>query len=91
MRIGDDVAWTAEEMRVVAFDLTRPGANPFVLESSAAAVWEEIAEGGPLLGEVLLQRIAESFDIDESEISDDVEALLDALVSRDLLAIGADR
>ncbi|WP_448710930.1 PqqD family protein [Microbacterium profundi] len=85
VRIGDDVAWTIGVSRVVAMDLARPGATPYVLEESAAAVWEEIAETGPVTGEALTLAIASAFAADSTEIADDVEALIADLVARDLL------
>jgi hypothetical protein len=85
VRIGDDVAWTVGVSRVVAMDLARPGATPFVLEGSAAVVWEEIAVTGPVAGDVLLQTIATAFGTDSTEIEDDIAELLADLVSRDLL------
>ncbi|MFD5213445.1 PqqD family protein [Microbacterium sp. NPDC058345] len=86
VRIADDVAWTSGGSRVVAMDLATPGAAPFVLETSAAVIWEEIAADGPIRTRELLDRLSAAFEIDEDEIRADVEALLSDLVTRGLLA-----
>lgn len=84
--IADDVAWTSDELRVVALDLGRPGATPYVLEASAAAIWHEIAAAGPLQAEELLSRLAEAFDVETAQIRGDVESLLAELRTRRLLS-----
>ncbi|OJU40415.1 MAG: hypothetical protein BGN97_11270 [Microbacterium sp. 69-10] len=86
MRIGDDVAWTADESRVVALDLTQPGASPLVLESTSAVVWEEIAIRGPIEVDELLELLAQAFDVRADDIRRDVDSLLAELRSRRLLA-----
>lgn len=85
MRIGDSVAWTSTDLRVVAMDLTRPDASPYVLEATAAAVWQEIAAEGPLSADALVHNLAQAFDVEHAEIRPDLEALLADLESRDLL------
>jgi len=85
MRIDDDVAWTADESRVVVMHLADRTATPFVLGDSAAVIWQELAEGGPLTSDSLLQRIAEHFAVEPGAIRADVEALLEELSRRGLL------
>lgn len=88
MRIGDAVAWTSSDVRIVAMDLTRPDAAPYVLEQSAAAVWEEIAVSGPIGVDALAHDLAQVFGAEPGEIRPDLETLLTDLVSRNLLATG---
>jgi len=83
--IAEDVAWTSNERRVVAMDLGSPGATPYVLEASAAAVWHEIAAAGPLPADELLSRLAEGFAVETAQIRGDVESLLTELRARRLL------
>ena len=85
MRIGDGVAWTVSPTRVVAMDLSHPGAHPFVLEASAAVVWEEIADEGPIRPDDLVLRVAEAFGIEAENIRDSIAALLGELESRSLV------
>ena len=85
MRIGDGVAWTVSPTRVVAMDLSRPGARPFVLEASAAVVWEEIADEGSIRPDDLVLRIAKTFDVEAESIRDSVASLLAELESRSLV------
>ncbi len=85
MRIGDDVAWTADASRVVALDLAQPGASPLVLESTSAVIWEEIAIRGPIEVDALLGLLAQTFDVQADEIRSDVDRLLAELRSRRLL------
>lgn len=85
MRIGDDVAWTAEDSRVVALHLAGPGATPFVLETTAAFVWDEIAEEGPLTAADLVDNVAAAFGVEAEQIRPDVHQLLDELVRRELV------
>lgn len=85
MRVSDDVAWVSGAQRVVVMDLARPRAGPYVLEASAAVVWHEIADNGPVTGEALLRSVATVFEIDDAQISEDIEALVTDLVSRDVL------
>lgn len=85
MVISRDVAWTSEDQRVVAMDLATPGATPYVLEASAAVIWEEIAAGDPITTDELLQRLAETFEVDAADIRGDVEAMLQDLRARRLL------
>ncbi|MDR6867263.1 hypothetical protein J2Y69_001864 [Microbacterium resistens] len=85
MRIGDDVAWTQSDQRIVALDLSRPDATPLVLEGTAAFVWEEIALEGPLTVEALVENIAVAFELPSDQIRQDVEGVIarlreDALV-----------
>ena len=68
MSIAGDVAWTSTDSRVIAMDLTDPGAVPLVLEASAAVIWSEIAEDGPLAGHELLNRLSAVFGKDADEI-----------------------
>lgn len=86
MRIGDDVAWTADETRVVALDLAQPGASPLVLESTSAVIWEEIAIRGPIEVDELVGLLAHTFDVRADDIRSDVGSLLTELRSRRLLA-----
>lgn len=85
VRIGDGIAWTASPTRVVAMDLTRPGARPLVLEASAAVVWEELAEEGPIRPDDLVLRVARAFDVEAESIRDSVASLLADLESRSLV------
>lgn len=85
VRIGDDVAWTAEESRVVALHLACAGATPFVLETTAAFVWDEIAEEGPLTAAALVDNVAAAFGVAAEQIRPDVHQLLDELVRRELV------
>lgn len=85
VRIGDGVAWTSNERRVVAMDLTRAEAAPYALEASAAAVWEEIAVTGPVAVDALLHGLAQAFEVEELTIQDDIQKLLAELVSQNLL------
>lgn len=85
MNIAGDVAWTSNELRVVAMDLSSPGATPYVLEDSAALIWQEIAATGPIRVDELLQRLSAQFDIEAGRIQADVETLLTDLVARRLL------
>lgn len=85
MRIRDNVAWTATELRVVAMDLNRPGASPYVLETTAAAVWEEIATEGALSVDTLLHNLTQAFGAEQTDIRPDLETLLADLVARDLI------
>lgn len=87
VRIADDVAWTSGDSRVVAMDLATPGGAPFVLEATAAVIWEEIAADGPIPGGELIGRLSEAFDVAEDDIRPDVEALISDLVTRRLLAV----
>ncbi|MFD5224647.1 PqqD family protein [Microbacterium sp. NPDC058342] len=84
--IAGDVAWTSTGERVVVLDLQTPGAVPCVLEKSAAVIWEEIAETGPLMAEELLRRLTEVFDVAEGEIRAHLEALIDDLARLQLIA-----
>ena len=85
MRIGDGVAWTVSPTRVVAMDLSHPGARSFVLEASAAVVWEEIADSGPIRPDDLVLRVATAFDVEADSIRESVTALLVELESRSLV------
>lgn len=87
MSIADDVAWTLDGERVVAMDLKTPGAVPRVLEASAAVIWEEIALGGGLSAEELLERLCEIFETDEREIRPGLESLISDLVDLRLLTV----
>lgn len=86
MNIADDVAWTSNELRVVAMDLGSLGATPYVLEDSAALIWQEIAATGPIRVDELLHRLSAQFDIEAARIQADVETLLTDLVARRLLS-----
>src|SRR5690606_8944704 len=83
--IAGDVAWTSTDSRVIAMDLTDPGAVPLVLEASAAVIWSEIAEDGPLAGHELLNRLSAVFGKDADEIRDAVASLVQQLIDRRLL------
>jgi len=85
VNIADDVAWTSNELRVVAMDLSSPGATPYVLEDSAALIWREIAATGRIRVDELTRRLSEQFDIEAARIQTDVETLLADLVARRLL------
>ncbi len=86
MRVGDDVAWTADDSRVTVLLLSDAHAGPLALEASAAVVWEEIAASGPITLPALLRRLADVYgDTDPDEIRGAVEALLEDLVSRSLI------
>src|SRR5690606_29273534 len=82
VNIADDVAWTSNELRVVAMDLSSPGATPYVLEDSAALIWREIAATGRIRVDELTRRLSEQFDIEAARIQTDVETLLADLVAR---------
>src|SRR5690606_19524612 len=84
--IAEEVAWTSTDSRVVAMDLAVPGAVPCVLEASAAVIWTEIAEAGPIDVAELLERVSDVFDMDVDVIRDGVESLVDELIERQLLA-----
>lgn len=88
MRIGDGVAWTVSPTRVVAMDLSQPGANPLVLEASAAIVWEEIAAEGSIAPDDLLRTIATAFDVEADSIRESIDVLLTDLIARALLVRG---
>ncbi len=87
MSIADDVAWTSTDSRVIAMDLAEPGATPLVLEASAAVIWSEIADDGPIEADVLLQRLSAVFGKDVDEIRDGVGSLVQQLIERQLLAV----
>ena len=87
VRIGDNVAWTSVEGRIVAMALARQDAVPFVLEESAAAIWDEVAAAGPILVGRLVENVADVFEIDHGDIRADLETLLGDLVAQGLLAI----
>jgi len=84
--IADDVAWTSSGSRIVAMDLADPGAAPYVLEASAAVIWSEIADEGPIAAADLLERLSDVFGMGVDDIGGDVEALVAELIDRQLLA-----
>jgi len=86
VRIGDDVAWTSTDSRVVALHLATPAAVPCVLEESAAVIWQEIAEEGSVIVRELVERLSEVFGVDADEIRGHVETLISDLARLDLLA-----
>lgn len=86
MRIAGDVAWTSTDSRVIAMDLAAPGATPCVLEASAAVIWSQIAEDGPLAGDELLRRLSGVFGVAVDEIRDGVGSLVDELIDLRLLS-----
>lgn len=86
VRIGDDVAWTSVDSRVVAMHLATPAAVPCVLEASAAVIWEQIARGGSVVAAELVERLSEVFEVGEKEIREHVETLISDLVRLRLLA-----
>lgn len=85
MSIAGDVAWTSTDSRVIAMDLAEPGAAPLVLEASAAVIWSEIAQDGPIAGHELLKRLSDVFGKDVEEIRDGVASLIQQLIDRQLL------
>lgn len=86
MRVGDDVAWTADGSRVTVLLLSDAAAGPLALEASAAVVWEEIATSGPISVSALLRRLVDVYeDTDPDGIRDAIEALLEDLASRSLI------
>ena len=78
----DAVEWRAVEGEVVALDLnhsTYLGVNP-----SGALLWEEIARGASR--ESLVTRLMGAFEIEEQAARSDVDAFVDDLVRRGLVA-----
>ena len=84
VRIGDGVAWTVGPTRVITMDLSHPGARPFVLETTAAVVWEELAEA-PIRPDDLVLRVATAFDVEAESIRGSIATLLGELESRSLV------
>ena len=76
------VEWRAVEGEVVALDLNRAsylGINP-----TGAILWEEIARG--TTRDVLVERLMEGFEIDRPRAESDVDAFIEDLAGRGLLA-----
>lgn len=78
-RIADEVAWTANDGVVVALDLRSLSAHPMTLEQSAAYIWEEVVENGPLTEGELVKNVADAYEVEEDSIRDDIRLLLDQL------------
>lgn len=85
MRIGDDVAWTGGGDRIVVLNLASPDARPFVLEATAAHVWEAVAEEQATTVDALTHLFAEEYDASVEEIRVGVAALVAELRDRGLL------
>jgi len=89
-RIAPDVAWHATEGRVAVLDLADIAAVPFVLEGSASAIWNAVAESGSAGADGVLTAVAGRFGLDPIDVEDDVRAFLDELVGRALIVTDAD-
>lgn len=86
VRIRGDVAWTADDSRVTAMNVSDPASGPVVLEASAAAVWEEIAVEGPIPVVALVETMLANYpDVTPDDVGLGVSALLDELASRALI------
>jgi hypothetical protein len=59
----------------------------FELNRTAARIWELIGEG-PTRDELLV-RLADEFAVDRAELAEEVDSLLQTLLSRDLLSVSA--
>ncbi|WP_353114302.1 PqqD family protein [Microbacterium sp.] len=75
-RIASGVAWLETESGYLVLDLEHAGAGPVLLESSAAFVWEELATRGRATLDEIAGVAVEVFDAEESQVRQDIEALL---------------
>lgn len=55
------------------------------LEGSAAYVWEELAESGPIAMAVLVSGVAEAYEVADEVVRDDILGLLEQLRERGLV------
>ena len=83
-RIADDVAWVSEEDldggdTPTAYLTRVPGGPPILLEGSGCVVWLALAEGGTM--DDVVAAAAAMADVVEDQIREDVETLVDQLVS----------
>ncbi|MGO4680948.1 PqqD family protein [Microbacterium sp. 2MCAF23] len=87
-RIAGAVAWTASGNDIVALDLESPTAHPMTLQETAAYVWEELAESGPISTDALVKNIAEAYDATQDVVRNDVLELLERLHEQHLIIAG---
>lgn len=85
-RISEDVAWVPCDHSVVVLDLSAIGGSPIVLEQTAAYVWEELAETGPVPLSTLVGNVASAYSADPDAVRLDIEELIDRLYRDGLVA-----
>ncbi|MFK3676446.1 PqqD family protein [Microbacterium sp. NPDC090218] len=85
-RIGDHVAWTESEGRVVVLALEASDAPPMALEGSAGVVWSLLVEHSPVSERDLAGLIAAEFDVDTQHVLPDVVSLLTELRTRHVVS-----
>lgn len=79
---GDQLEWREIEGEIVALD--GRSSEYIAVNRTGAALWPDLIAGATQ--EDLVARLVESFDVEEATAGRDVDAFLDVLRERDLLA-----
>ncbi len=79
---GEDLEWREVQGEIVAIDMR--GSEYFTLNRTAAELWPALSEGATR--EQLVERLRSAFDVDQGAAGRDVDAFLESLRERELLA-----
>ena len=79
---GEDLEWREVEGEIVGLDLR--GSTYFALNGTASALWPSLSEGATR--DELVSRLRSAFDLDQAAAGRDVDAFLESLRERGLLA-----
>jgi hypothetical protein len=83
LRLREDaLEWREVEGEIVALDVRT--SRYVAVNPTGAVIWSALAQGATRAE--LAGRVSESFDVDEATAARDVDAFLDVLAERDLLA-----